>query len=41
MYSASGLDAVSGLKSWDETAADVDAGLPTVPVPERLAELGD
>jgi sugar/nucleoside kinase (ribokinase family) len=35
----SAMDSVSGLKSWEETRADVDAGPARNPVPERLGEL--
>ncbi|MCK4373924.1 MAG: carbohydrate kinase family protein [Candidatus Brocadiae bacterium] len=34
-----GLDAVSALKSWDETCADLDAGLEKNPVPPPFKEL--
>ena len=35
----SALDAVSGVKSWDETMAELEAGPQKNPVPDRLADL--
>lgn len=34
------IDAVSGLKSWEETVADLEAGLPKNPLPPGLKQIG-
>jgi hypothetical protein len=36
----SALDAVSGVRSWDQTLAQIEAGPRKNPVPERLDGIG-